>query len=280
MNTENILIKTDSLESIATSLGQMIVNFGSKLIAAILILIFGIWLANKLTNGLKRLLEQRKIEGSLQSFFISFINILLKILVVIVVLTTIGVHMTSIIAVLGAASLAIGMALSGTLQNVAAGIIILMFKPFKVGDVIEISTGESGVVKKIMLFTTEVQTFDNQVVFFPNSSLANGVITNLSRGGLRRTDLKIGISYGTKIETVRKILLGILSKEKRILKNNPPEIFVNDLGDNAVIIIIRYWTKYEDLQSVKSELLETIYKELPARKINFPVQQVDVRLLK
>lgn len=280
MNTENILIKTDSLESIATSLGQMIVNFGSKLIAAILILIFGIWLANKLTNGLKRLLEQRKIEGSLQSFFISFINILLKILVVIVVLTTIGVHMTSIIAVLGAASLAIGMALSGTLQNVAAGIIILMFKPFKVGDVIEISTGESGVVKKIMLFTTEVQTFDNQVVFFPNSSLANGVITNLSRGGLRRTDLKIGISYGTKIETVRKILLGILSKEKRILKNNPPEIFVNDLGDNAVIIIIRYWTKYEDLQSVKSELLETIYKELPARKINFPFQQVDVRLLK
>lgn len=280
MNTENILIKTDSLESIATSLGQMIVNFGSKLISAILILIFGIWLANKLTNGLKRLLEQRKIEGSLQSFFISFINILLKILVVIVVLTTIGVHMTSIIAVLGAASLAIGMALSGTLQNVAAGIIILMFKPFKVGDVIEISTGESGVVKKIMLFTTEVQTFDNQVVFFPNSSLANGVITNLSRGGLRRTDLRIGISYGTKIETVRKILLGILSKEKRILKNNPPEIFVNDLGDNAVIIIIRYWTKYEDLQSVKSELLETIYKELPARKINFPVQQVDVRLLK
>lgn len=280
MNTENILIKTDSLESIATSLGQMVVNFGSKLVAAILILIFGIWLANKLTNGLKRLLEQRKIEGSLQSFFISFINILLKILVVIVVLTTIGVHMTSIIAVLGAASLAIGMALSGTLQNVAAGIIILMFKPFKVGDVIEISTGESGVVKKIMLFTTEVQTFDNQVVFFPNSSLANGVITNLSRGGLRRTDLKIGISYGTKIETVRKILLGILSKEKRILKNNPPEIFVNDLGDNAVIIIIRYWTKYEDLQSVKSELLETIYKELPARKINFPFQQVDVRLLK
>lgn len=280
MNTENILIKTDSLESIATSLGQMIVNFGSKLISAILILIFGIWLANKLTNGLKRLLEQRKIEGSLQSFFISFINILLKILVVIVVLTTIGVHMTSIIAVLGAASLAIGMALSGTLQNVAAGIIILMFKPFKVGDVIEISTGESGVVKKIMLFTTEVQTFDNQVVFFPNSSLANGVITNLSRGGLRRTDLRIGISYGTKIETVRKILLGILAKEKRILKNNPPEIFVNDLGDNAVIIIIRYWTKYEDLQSVKSELLETIYKELPARKINFPVQQVDVRLLK
>lgn len=280
MNTENILIKTDSLESIATSLGQMIVNFGSKLISAILILIFGIWLANKLTNGLKRLLEQRKIEGSLQSFFISFINILLKILVVIVVLTTIGVHMTSIIAVLGAASLAIGMALSGTLQNVAAGIIILMFKPFKVGDVIEISTGESGVVKKIMLFTTEVQTFDNQVVFFPNSSLANGVITNLSRGGLRRTDLRIGISYGTKIETVRKILLGILSKEKRILKNNPPEIFVNDLGDNAVIIIIRYWTKYEDLQSVKSELLETIYKELPARKINFPFQQVDVRLLK
>lgn len=182
MNTEALNIETDSLETIVKSLGQLVVDFGAKLISAVLILIVGMWLANRITKVLKRVMEQRKMEGSLQSFFVSFVNILLKILVLIVVLTTVGVQMTSIIAILGAASLAVGMALSGTLQNVAGGIVILMFKPFKVGDVIEIGTGESGVVKKIMIFTTEVQTFDNQIVFFPNSSLSNGVITNLSRG--------------------------------------------------------------------------------------------------
>ena len=280
MNAENLNIETDSLETIIKSLGQLAVDFGVKLIAAILILIFGMWLANRLTRGLKNLMEQRKMDGSLQSFFVSSANILLKILVVIVVLTTVGVHMTSIIAVLGAASLAVGMALSGTLQNVAGGIVILMFKPFKVGDVIEIGTGESGVVKKIMIFTTEVQTFDNQIVFFPNSSLSNGVITNLSRGDIRRTDLKIGIAYGTKIETARKILLSILEKEKRILKNKLPEVFISDLGDSAVVLTIRYWTKFEDLYAVKSDVLEKIYKELPAKKIDIPYQQMDVRIIK
>ncbi len=280
MNAESLNIETDSLETIVKSLGQLAVDFGAKLIAAILILIFGMWLANRLTRGLKNLMEQRKMDGSLQSFFVSSANIVLKILVVIVVLTTVGVHMTSIIAVLGAASLAVGMALSGTLQNVAGGIVILMFKPFKVGDVIEIGNGESGVVKKIMIFTTEVQTFDNQIVSYPNSSLSGGVITNLSRGGIRRTDLKIGISYGSKIETARKILLNILSQDKRILTKNVPEVFVSDLGDSAVILTIRYWTEFKDLYAVKSDLLEKIYKELPAKKIEFPFQQMDVRIIK
>ena len=160
MENEILQIKTDSIESIVSSLGQMAVDFGIKIIAAILILIFGIWLGNRITLGLKKFMEKKKVEGTLQSFLLSFINIVLKVFVFIIVLTTVGVQMTSIIAVLGAASLAIGMALSGTLQNFAGGMVILMFKPFKVGDVIEISTGQSGVVKNIFFVLPCMQLTD------------------------------------------------------------------------------------------------------------------------
>lgn len=280
MENEILQIKTDSIESIVSSLGQMAVNFGVKIIAAILILIFGIWLGNRITLGLKKFMEKKKVEGTLQSFLLSFINILLKVFVFVIVLTTVGVQMTSIIAVLGAASLAIGMALSGTLQNFAGGMVILMFKPFKVGDVIEISTGQSGVVKKIMIFTTEIRTFDNEIIFVPNSLLSNNMITNLSRGELRRTDLSVGVSYGTDVEKVRKILIKLLQKNEKIIQEKTPEIFVSSLADSSVVLTLRYWTKYVDLLAVKSELLETIYAELPKNKIDFPFQQFDIRILK
>lgn len=280
MENEILQIKTDSIESIASSLGQMAVNFGVKIIAAILILVFGIWLGNRITLGLKKFMEKKKVEGTLQSFLLSFINIVLKVFVFIIVLTTVGVQMTSIIAVLGAASLAIGMALSGTLQNFAGGMVILMFKPFKVGDVIEISTGQSGVVKKIMIFTTEIRTFDNEIIFVPNSLLSNNMITNLSRGDIRRTDVSVGVSYGTDVEKVRKILTKLLQKNEKIIQEKTPEIFVSSLADSSVVLTLRYWTKYTDALAVKSELLEKVYTELPKNKIDFPFQQFDIRILK
>lgn len=280
MENEILQIKTDSIESIVSSLGQMAVDFGIKIIAAILILIFGIWLGNRITLGLKKFMEKKKVEGTLQSFLLSFINIVLKVFVFIIVLTTVGVQMTSIIAVLGAASLAIGMALSGTLQNFAGGMVILMFKPFKVGDVIEISTGQSGVVKKIMIFTTEIRTFDNEIIFVPNSLLSNNMITNLSRGDIRRTDVSVGVSYGTDVEKVRKILIKLLQKNEKIIQEKTPEIFVSSLADSSVVLTLRYWTKYVDLLAVKAELLESIYNELPKNKIDFPFQQFDIRILK
>ena len=281
MNNAGVLnIEADSIESMVSALGQFVVSFGLKIIAAIIILIFGIWLSNKLTNGLKNVMEKRKIDASLQSFLLSFFNILLKIFVVIIVLTTVGVQMTSIIAVLGAASLAVGMALSGTLQNFAGGMVILMFKPFKVGDVIEIGTGETGTVKKIMIFTTELRTFDNQIIFLPNASLSNNLIKNLSRSGLKRNDLDIGVSYGTSIEEVRRIILNILKKDKRIINDPNAVVFVKALNDSAVLLTIRFWTRYEDAISVKAELLEKLYKILPSKKIEFPFQQLDVRMVK
>ena len=187
---EKVQIEAGSIEAILSNLGEKVVSFGMRLIAALLILMVGLWLSKKLLNTIKRGIEHRKLEASLSSFLLSFLNILFKVFVVVICLTTVGVQMTSIVAVLGAASLAVGMALSGTLQNFAGGIVILLFKPFKVGDTIETATGKTGVVKKIMIFTTELHTFDNQVIFLPNGALANGEITNLSQAKNRRSDIK------------------------------------------------------------------------------------------
>ncbi|MBQ7185609.1 MAG: mechanosensitive ion channel, partial [Alphaproteobacteria bacterium] len=176
---EQIQETTQNLQNLLSSVTDLAVNFSVKLLAAVLVLVGGMWIAKRLSNSFKRLLLKRNLEASLVSFLSSFINIVLRIFVVIISLTTVGVQMTSIVAVLGAASLAIGMALSGTMQNFAGGIIIMFLKPFKVGDVIE-AGGKVGTVKKIMIFTTEIHTFDNQVVLLPNGTLANGQITNLS----------------------------------------------------------------------------------------------------
>ena len=269
-----------TLESVITTLGNIVANFGMKILAAVFIWIVGFWIVKKLVASISYGMKIHKVEPSLASFSMSFLSITLKIFVVIIVLTTMGVQMTSIVAVLGAASLAIGMSLSGTLQNVAGGMIILLFKPFKVGDTIITADGKTGTVKKIMIFTTQIHTFDNQVLFLPNGALSNGVITNLSMGGKRRTDLVVGISYGDDVEQARAVVLKILSKDKRVIKDPKPEVFLSSLDDSAVTLTVRYWTKWEDLYPARADILETIYKQFPKSKLNFPFPQVDVHLKK
>lgn len=278
--SEKLEIEVSSLEAIFSSLGEKAVAFGLKLIAAVAILIFGIWLSNRLMRSLRKLMERKKFDASLSSFLLSFLNIAFKVFVVVICLTTVGVQMTSIVAVLGAASLAIGMALSGTLQNFAGGIVLLVFKPFKVGDAIETQSGKSGVVKKIMIFTTELHTFDNKVIFLPNGALANGEITNLSQAKNRRSDIKITVSYGDDIALVRRVVLGILDKDTRVLKNPEPLVFINSLAEKGVEIIVRYWADYGDVYDTNIELIEEIYKALPKKKISFSFPQMDVRLVK
>ena len=195
-------------------------------------------------------------------------------------LTTVGVQMTSIVAVLGAASLAVGLALQGTLQNFAGGIVILLFKPLRVGDIIETASGKVGVVKKIMIFTTELHTFDNQVVFLPNGTLANGIITNLSDGKNRRTDLSISISYGDDVARARAAILLILKKDKRILSNPAPVVFVANLADSSVVLTVRFWTHYADMLTVAADINEQLYMTLPKKKIHFPFPQIDVHITK
>lgn len=269
-----------TLDSLIAKLGQIVAEFGTRLIGVIAIWVIGFWVVKKIVASISFAMKKHDVEPSLASFTQSFLNITLKVFVFIIILTTLGVQMTSIVAVLGAASLAIGMALSGTLQNVAGGMVILLFKPFRVGDAIVTADGKTGIVKKIMIFTTELHTFDNQVLFLPNGALSNGVITNLSMGKSRRTDLIVGISYGDDVERARKLTLKILSKDKRVLKNPEPEIILSSLDDSSVTLIIRYWTTFDNLLSAKAEILETIYREFPKNKLNFPFPQMDVHVKK
>ncbi len=259
---------------------QGAVRFGFRLATALAILSVGLWLSARLTRIVKRGMERRKLEQSLQSFLASFVSIISKVFVFVIVLTTVGVQMTAITAALGAAALAVGMALSGTMQNVAGGLVILFFKPFKVGDTITTASGKTGVVKRIMIFTTELRTFDNQTIFLPNATLSNGEITNLSHGGVRRTDLIIGISYGDNVDTARRVIMDILTKEPRIKNNPAPEVFVSNLADSAVELTVRFWTTWPDLAPTGAAIREEIYKNLPKKKVNFPFPQLDVHLIK
>jgi len=256
-------------------------RFSLKIMLALAILSVGLWLSARLTKIVKRGMERRKLEPSLQSFLASFVSIISKIFVFVVVLATVGVQMTAITAALGAAALAVGMALSGTMQNVAGGLVILFFKPFKVGDTIVAPGGQVGIVKKIMIFTTEIVTFDNQVVIIPNATLSGGVIINMSRGGNRRTDLSIGISYGDDVEKARAVIMDILNADKRVL-NKPaaPDIFVADLADSSVMLTVRFWTSYADMYPAAADIREKIYSTLPQKKLSFPFPQMDVHVIK
>ncbi|MDR1361440.1 MAG: mechanosensitive ion channel [Rickettsiales bacterium] len=269
-----------TLESITNSAIRAGTSYGMKLLTAVAILIIGMWVVNRIAKSIKRIMERRNLEPSLRTFFSSFISIALKVLVVIITLTTVGVQMTSIVAILGAASLAVGMALSGTLQNFAGGIVILLFKPFKVGDTIQTASGRTGTVEKIMMFTTELHTADKQVVFLPNGQLSNGEIINLTDRPNRRVDIKISIAYGDDVEVARAAALKITADDKRVLSTPAPVVFVSNLGDSAVVITLRYWTKSGDYYDTQADILEQIYKTFPDAGLHFPFPQMDVHIAK
>ena len=277
---EKVQASATALKDMIGSLTGMAVDFGLKLLAAVVVLVGGMWIATRLARSFKRMLQRRGADASLVSFLGSFMNILLRIFVVIISLATVGVQMTSIVAVLGAASLAVGMALSGTMQNFAGGIIIMFLKPFKVGDIIVTADGKTGIVKKIMIFTTEIHTFDNQAVLLPNGPLANSQITNLSMNGTRRMDFNVAISYGDNVDVARKEILAILRSDKRVLRDPEPTVFVADLGDSAVVLTARYWTGAADCIPSRGDMLEQVYKKLPKKKIHFPFPQMDVHVKK
>lgn len=281
MNSDAVTpIANISLHDLLQKLIEGAMHFSLRIMTALAILSVGLWLSARLTRIVKRGMERRKLEASLQSFLASFVSIISKVFVFVVVLTTVGVQMTAITAALGAAALAVGMALSGTMQNVAGGLVILFFKPFKIGDTITTASGKTGVVKKIMIFTTELRTFDNQTIFLPNGALSNGEITNLSHGGMRRQDLVIGISYGDDTEVARRVIMDILARDARVKQSPAPAVFVSNLGDSAVELTVRFWTRWEDLAPTGADVREQIYKALPKKKVSFPFPQMDVHIIK
>ncbi len=256
-----------------------VADYGMQFILAIVVLIVGLIVIKWITRGMVRLMKKGNVNPSLIPFLRTLSNILLKVMLVISVMTMVGIEMTSFIAVLGAAGLAVGLALQGTLQNFAGGVMILLFKPYEVGHFIE-AQGFMGTVKEIQIFTTVLSTPDNRKVIIPNSPLATGSITNFSAMPTRRIDFSFGISYGDNIDKAKEILLNMAQKDDRVLKedNPPPEVMVEALADSSVNLKLRTWVKSEDYWSLFFDVTENVKKQFDAAGISIPFPQSDVHL--
>lgn len=274
---ENIEKFPLQLETLTHYASQLAITYGLKLLGAILALIVGFWLVGRLKSALVRLMERRDVEPSLRSFLKSFLSVALKILVIITVLGMVGVQMTSFIAMLGAAGLAIGLALQGTLQNVAGGVIILLFKPFKVGDFIE-AQGYMGTVAEIQIFNTLLTSVDNKVIIIPNGGLATGSLTNFSKKDTRRVEWTFGIGYGDSYDKAEKVIQRLIDADSRILRDPEPFLALSKLNNSSVDIVVRCWVNAENYWPVFFEMNKNIYTQFADEGISIPFPQMDVHV--
>ncbi|MBC5839779.1 mechanosensitive ion channel family protein [Flavobacterium muglaense] len=272
---QQISVANDYLDKI-TNLGY---EYIPKLIGAIIVLIIGLWVSKLITKKFRQTLEKSKIDQSLVPFLSSLVNIVLKILVAITVMGMVGIQMTSFVAILGAAGLAIGLALSGTLQNFAGGVIILILKPFKIGDLIE-AQGFLGVVKEISVFSTILNTLDNKLVIVPNGPLSTGALVNYSAEPIRRVDWTFGIAYGDNVDNFKKAINQFISEDSRILQEPAGFIGLSELGDSSVNFTVRAWVNTADYWGVFFDMNEKVYTKFPDYDLNIPFPQMDVHVQK
>ena len=270
-------METELTKDMMSSLIEIGSSIGISLLMALAILIVGRQLVKLILRLITVALEKSKVEDTVRIFVTNLLNTLLMILVFIAAINQLGIETTSIIAVLGAAGLAIGLALQGSLSNFAAGILIVIYRPYKVGDYIE-AGNHAGTVKDIQIFSTVLKTPDNKIVVVPNGSIMNGSIVNYSDQDTRRVDLIISCSYEDDIDKVRSVLEGILKKEKRILKDPKPQIAVAELADSSVNFIFRPWVKRTDYLPVYYSLLEEVKKRFDKEGISIPYPQSDVHI--
>ena len=251
---------------------------GLKVVLAFAIYMVGKWLTSWLLRVLDRTFERREVDASLRIFLRSMIRIVMTILVVLAAIQALGINTTSFMAIFASAGLAVGMALSGTLQNFAGGVILLILRPYRVGDYIT-AQGQSGTVKALGLFSTQLSTGDNRIIFVPNSAISTSIIDNYSHSTTRRIDWNITISYGDDVDVARQAILAMLAEDKRVLlEPAKPMVAVKELGDNAVVLLVRCWSANSDYWSLYFDINERIYKELPTKGINFPFPQLDVHI--
>ena len=276
---ENAAAEVGKLEHLLQSLLDWGTTAGKHILAALVVFIVGRFLISFINKMVARLLERRKVEPSIQSFVRSFVSILLTVLLIVAVVSKLGVETTSFAALLASAGVAVGMALSGNLQNFAGGLIVLLFKPYKVGDTVECQ-GETGVVREIQIFHTILTTFDNKVVYIPNGTLSSGVITNYSREELRRVDWTVGVEYGSDYDKVEATIRTILAADKRVLDKPAPTIALTALADSSVNVVIRVWVKSEDYWDVFFDMNKTIYAVFNREDIGFPFPQLTVHQAK
>lgn len=267
------------MDKILDQFNNLIYTYGPKILGAIVVFIIGNYIIKLITNSFSKMLDKKKTDSSLKPFLKSLVSILLKIMLIISVLGMLGVQMTSFIAILGAAGLAVGMALSGTLQNFAGGVIILLFKPFKVGDYIN-AQGHSGIVKEIQIFNTILLELDNKTVIIPNGPLSTGSMVNYSTEPTRRVDFTFGIAYGDSVDKARKILFQLFKEDKRILTDPPSFVGLSEMADSSVNLTARAWVKGEDYWDVFFDINEKVYNVFNAEGISIPFPQMDVHLQK
>ena len=282
-----VLLTADSISAVekfnvfVTDFVPKIINWGIsagiKLLAAIIIISVGFWVAKKLTKLLVKALEHRNTDKLLCSFLRSMCSIILKVIVLLIAVQILGVETMSFAAVLAAIGVGIGMALSGTLQNFAGGIVLLLFKPFKVGDFIECQSF-SGTIIQIHIFMTEIKTADNKIVYVPNSILISTPLTNYTCEDIRRLDIDFSVAYGTNLKLAKETIENIAANEKGILDDPKTTTFVSALAENCVVITMRSWTKKEDFWTVKYNMNENVYNIFAEKGIDIPFPQIKVHM--
>ena len=273
----NPLLSIENLHKLVLKVWEMGTIFGLKLIAAILVFLLGRWVCVVLKNLIDRSMRRTKVDETLITFTVHLSYILMITFVVIAALGQLGIQTTSFIAVLGAAGLAIGLALQGSLSNFAAGVIMIIFRPFRVGDYIE-GAGVAGTVKEIQIFTTIMVTPDNKTIIVPNAKITGDNITNYATQGTRRIDMVFGIGYESDIDAAKKVLQELVDNDKRIAKDPATKIAVSELADSSVNLICRPWVKAADYWDVYFEMMESVKKRFDAERISIPFPQRDVHL--
>ncbi|MEW4923584.1 mechanosensitive ion channel domain-containing protein [Algibacter sp. 2305UL17-15] len=252
-------------------------DYGLKILGAIVIWIIGSWVIKKLVNVARKGMEKADYDASLQKFLLNLISWILKIILIIVVLGTMGVETTSFAAILAAAGLAIGLALQGSLGNFAGGVLLMIFKPIKIGDLIE-AQGELGVVKEIEIFTTKLTGLSNREIIIPNGSLSNGNIINYTTEGTRRVDLTFGVGYDSDIKKTKEVLMNVLTSHPKVLKDPAPTVNVSELADSSINFAVRPWSTSDDYWDVYFGITEDVKEALDKAGIEIPYpHQVEIK---
>jgi len=267
----------EQLDNILNYVKDLAMIYGLKLLMALIVLIIGLWIIKGLMKMITRTMVKRDVDESLRGFLRSLLSVLLKIMLIISVAAMVGIEMTSFIAILGAAGLAVGLALSGTLQNFAGGVMILLFKPFKAGDFIE-AQGYTGTVNKIQIFSTILKTPDNKTVIIPNGGLSTSSLINFSTEAQRRIDMTFGIGYGDDTEKAKKVIMSLIEADDRILKEPEPFVALAELADSSVNFVVRTWVNAADYWGVYFDMHNNVYHSFNKEGLNIPFPQMDVHL--
>ncbi|KGJ94341.1 mechanosensitive ion channel family protein [Colwellia psychrerythraea] len=270
-------INIEKIEHYMQMLGEMGLQFGVQFLLAIVVYFIGNFIINKVLSLVGKGLEKKKVEITLHRFLLSILTTLLKAIQIIIIASMLGIQTASFIAILGAAGLAIGLALQGSLANFAGGVLILLFRPFKNGDAIK-AQGYVGSVEEIQIFNTILKTFDNQRIIIPNGLLSNGCVTNINVNGTRRVDMVFGIGYDDDIVKAKTLLRTLIEADERVLKDQGVDIWVGEHGESSVNLFVRPWAKAEDYWGIYFEMMEKVKVEFDKAGISIPFPQRDVHI--